>query len=318
MRNESLAIRSSIRRLLPLLGLIVALPASLAATARAEEHRIELRPRFQTGDRYLLSLSTGTRTAAVSGSSSNRSFQQELRHEYHASVTILETDGAGRATRERHDGAQLLVVRKGESGQVLPPGTSLEVRREADGDLEVRIGDRRPEKPLRGMLSEILATQLEYSQAASLLDPGRPVRLGESWALDPKRTRRLLRSHGVKVLRTSVPATARLVQEPLPGTAGDAEPGGLAIDYDIPVDWCELVEMPANARAGHTELRVQGRIRLWNQPVLHPATHTSNLALRLDGSIVTALAAPSPWHLSHAQLTDQQILPLRDPVAADF
>ena len=86
--------------------------ASVIAPANAPAEEIALRPRYQVGDRYALTLSldTSTRVHAARGGGRNPSrdsFKEDVELHYTAEVEVLETDAAGLPLRERHEVGEL-------------------------------------------------------------------------------------------------------------------------------------------------------------------------------------------------------------------
>jgi hypothetical protein len=270
---------------------------SLLAPALAGEE-IVLRPRRRPGDAYRLSLSVATRTEAASRAAEGRSSEEDVRLLYNASVVVLEVDAAGRPVRERHDGVRLTFERPGETGSLFGRDASYEVRRGDDGDVRLYVRDRRVDREVEKIVAEILASQLEHGLEARLIDPGRPVAVGESWELDPALARRFLDERGVRVLAFAGAPSATLER----GVDED-DLDQLAIRYSIPIAWCEPTRLPANARAGESEGRFEGLVRLASGPG-EPASRSSRLRFRVQG--ITG-AASGAWSLERSQRSDQRV-----------
>lgn len=282
--------------------------ASFAGAAHAEQ--IALGARYQPGDVYALSLRTTTQTAVrARGRERHR---EDVTLQYQASVLVLETDAAGRPVRERHQGVKLSFERPGETGSLFRDGASFEVRRDGDGEAELFASDARLERDVEKVVGEILASQLEHGALPALLQPGRAVEVGESWELDPKGARQLLRARGMRVIDLGGAATATLAQ-----VAGEDGQRALAIRYRIPVSRWEPRELPANARTSESDATVEGEIRLSSDR--RPVAHTASLVRRVAGvKTASGVAAPLPWSIESAEASEQSTRPLARGLAANL
>jgi hypothetical protein len=278
---------------LPPLAFLAAL--AFALPARAEQ--IVLAPRYQPGDTYQLSLAATTDTESMSRGATPRAASEDVALRYEAIVLVLEVDGEGRATRERHLRVALTATRPDHGERSLfRPGASFELRRERDGEPRLFVADRRLDRELEKVVAGVLASRLEDTRLAALLDPGRPVEVGETWTLDPALARRILRERGLRVVEFGAPATARLER--------DAD-GALVLRYAVPVSWLELRRMPPNTRAARSEGRLAGEVRLAADP--RGDAHSSSLAVAMNGAVVKTGVAPAfPWRLASTQRTEQQ------------
>ncbi|MCU0670065.1 MAG: hypothetical protein MUF70_12055 [Myxococcota bacterium] len=281
---------------------------TLSIPAQAEE--VRLQRRHHVGDSYALSLRTTTQSALRARS---RSLQAEdVQLTYTATVEVLETDAAGRPLRERHAGAQLRYERPDGAGALFREGASFEVRRDADGGLALFANDGRVERKIEKLVGAVLATQFEYTLAPALLEPGRPVEIGETWELDPKIARRLLRAHDVRIVDFAGPVTATLAR-------GDDDANARVIRYRIPIARWEPGALPDNARTAESDAQVEGEIRLSADPDAAPLEHRSKLVSSLHGVLTASgVAAPVPWSLENASASEQSTRILRRSIAANF
>lgn len=287
--------------------LLAAVFACLASEAGADD-RLALAPRHQAGDAYALSLSTITDTESLSGASEGRRVGEAVQLAYHATVTVLAVDADGRPLRERHEQVRLTYERPEGSGSLFQPDAVLEVRRTKRGGWQVFAGERRLKRKLERIVTALLEGQFERTQLPALLDPGRPVAAGESWTLDPRLARRLLKSRGLRVIEFGAPATATLAAEPGPDGAG-------LLRYRIPVEWLELTRMPADTRAAGSRASLEGEIAL--APDGRPLAHTASLAVRMHGALVkSGVATAVPWRLESSRLTAQRTAPLERVVVS--
>src|SRR5215470_11843930 len=94
------------RLALPLLAALGALPIALAASGE----EISLRPRFQPGDAYVLSLSAVKNAELLAPAGRPKPFREDVHLRYEANVVVLETDAAGLPVRERHRDVTLTFV----------------------------------------------------------------------------------------------------------------------------------------------------------------------------------------------------------------
>lgn len=292
-------------------SLSLLLAASIATAATGAEE-IQLRSRHRVGDSYALSLRTSTQSALRAQS---RKLQAEdVQLTYTATVEVLETDAAGRPVRERHAGAQLRYERPDGAGALFHQDAVFDVRRSADGDVQLFAKDGRVDRKIEKLVGDVLATQFEYTLAPALLEPGRPVEIGETWELDPKIARRLLRAHDVRIVDFAGPATATLARGD-----GDDDANARVIRYRIAIARWEPGALPDNARTAESDAQVEGEIRLSADPDAAPLEHRSKLVSSLHG-VVTAsgVAAPVPWSLENASASEQSTRILRRSIAANF
>lgn len=268
-------------------SLLLLLVASLAVSFSAAAEEVALRLRSKPGDTYRLSLSVLTNTEAFSKGAGGETFEETVRLQYKASVRVLEVDAEGRPVREQHDRASLTFERPGDSGSLFQEGVTIEVVRR-DG-VEIFLANRRIDRKLETILAEVLEKQFEYTLEPALLEPGRPVEVGESWKPNESLARRFLLSRGVRVIDFGEDPVATLQREP-------QEDGGaaLVIDYSIPIARFELTRMPPNTEASKTEARLEGRVLLAKDPGQAPISARSNLTLSLKGMSRTA-AQSLPW-----------------------
>lgn len=291
-------------------SLSLLLAAAVAATAAGAEE-IQLRARHQVGDTYALSLRTTTQTELRSKARKPKA--EDVQLAYTATVEVLETDAAGLPLRERHRDAQLRFERPDGSGSLFRDGALFEVRRDADGEIQLFAGGVRFERKVEKLVADVLAAQFEYSVAPALLQPDRPVELGEAWQLDPKIARQLLRAHDVRVVDFAGPATATIAR------ADGDDPEARVIRYRIPVSRWEPDALPENARTSASDAQVEGEIRFSTDPAGAPLEHRARLTSSLRG-VVTAsgVAAPVPWRLENASASEQSTRILRRAIAANF
>ncbi len=143
-----------------LAALVAVLVLSVAGVASAEE--IALKPRYEPGDSYVLSLQTTTQTAVRSKSTRRKPFDEDVRLEYGARVVVLEIDGHGRPVRERHEEVRLAFTRPGEAGSLFAEHAAFEVRRGGDGEIRLFANEKRVERAIEKIVADLLASQFEY------------------------------------------------------------------------------------------------------------------------------------------------------------
>jgi len=284
----------------------------VARGAAAEE--LVLKPRYQAGDCYALSLHTTTQTAVRSKGARRKSFDEDVQLEYGARVVVLEVDANGQPVRERHEDVRLAFVRPGESGALFKEHAAFEVRRAEGGDVQLFANEKRIPRAVEKVVVDLLASQFEYSLGPALFDPGRPVAIGESWELDQSIARRFLRDRGVRVVDFDGPATATLEQQ-----AGDDGEPALGIRYRIAVGRWQPDEVHPNSLTAASEGHVEGEIRLAAGPHEQPLRHVSNLVMSVNG-VVTAsrVADPVTWRLEMSRSTEQSTQIVRKALAANF
>jgi hypothetical protein len=284
--------------------------ASLFLASAASAEQLVLRPRHRAGDSYALSLGAATRTDAFSKSRTRPVFSEDVDLRYDATVMVLETDDEGWPTRERHLGVSLAAVRPDGSDPLFADDTAFEVRRDDDGDVRIFVAGRRIEHRIERVVARLLEEQFEFTSGPDLLDPGRPVAVGESWRLDSSRVRRFLRERGVRVVELGAPATATLVRR------FEGDDTGLVVHYEIPLAWFELDRMPATLRTARSEGRLTGDVRLASPASGQPVVHTSNLELRMNGVLGAVATYASPWSLARTQRSEQRTRVIADRVAS--
>jgi hypothetical protein len=294
-------------QIVPRLLVSLSLLAAASIPARAEE--ILLRPQHRAGDAYALSLRTTTQSDIRSKRRSAKAENVQL--SYTADVVILETDAGGMPIRERHERAQLRFERSGETGALFRDGAVFEVRRDADGDVQLFANDVRLDRKIESLIADVLATQFEYTLAPALLQPDRSVEVGDTWRLDPQIARKLLRTQGVRVVAFAGPAMATLERGPDDGTR--------VIRYRIPIDRWVPDDLPVNAQTAQSDAQIEGEIRVSAEPGPAAFEHRAQLAASLHG-VVTApgVAAPLPWRMERAHAAEQSTRPLDRKLAAAF
>ena len=139
---------------------------SVASGAAAEE--ITLRPRYQPGDAYVLSLHTAAKTALHAKGLARKPFDEDVQLEYGARAVVLEVDANGQPLRERHEDVRLAFVRPDESGALFNEHASFEVRRSADGDVQLFANEKRMPRAVEKVVVDVLASQFEYSLGPAL------------------------------------------------------------------------------------------------------------------------------------------------------
>jgi hypothetical protein len=274
--------------------------ASISSAAAPES--VVLRARQRPGDAYRLSLATTTRTEAASLGAEGERLGEDARLLYNASVVVLAVDEAGRPIRERHESVRVVLERGGRTESLFARDAAFEVRRE-DG-VRLHVGGQRVDRRIERIVARMLESQLEHSLEAEMIEPGRPVAAGETWALDPELARRFLRERGVRVIEFARAPTATIER-----LDGENRPGELSLRYAIPVRWFELERLPANARPANSEALFEGRVRFAPEPSGAPVGRTSSLTLRLRGVTApgVAIAAPAAWHLERSVRSDQRV-----------
>jgi hypothetical protein len=277
---------------------------ALAVGVPAIAENITLVPDHEPGDAYVLTLSARTETDAASGGSVNKRFREMMRVDYQATVLVLEVDSEGGPIRERHDDVRMVVRSTKGSGPVFEGDTSFEVHRGEDGELSVLSdGFRVPPKKGRA-ITRVLETRFEHSLEPSVLDPGGPVAVGDTWELDRTLARRMLWQRGVRVVEFAEPATATLVQR-----AGEDGKLGLEIDYRIPISWLRVEGLFEGAMAGQTRGVLAGTVRLAASPEGMPISRKSQLTLNVEGAATTSGrvggSRPYPWSVSASKVVEQ-------------
>jgi hypothetical protein len=261
--------------------LVTALVGISALAASAED--VVLRPHYAPGDSYALSLTAHSNADLLWRGHEPSGFDENAVLRYSATVVVLETDASGLPTRERHQGAELTLVRNGESASPYLTG-NFEVRRSAEGEPNVFIGGVRADRKVERLMTRVLAHQLEYSIGA-LVDPGRSVAVGESWPISEAQVRAYLKRQGVRYAELEEPASASLVR---------GSDGALAVRYRIPIASFKLRKLPANAHAARSQGNLEGEVVFGAQR--RPVHHASTLMLEISGAVVKSGVSPSyPW-----------------------
>jgi len=286
---------------------VIALAALVAPAVSAAPEDVVLRPRYQVGDRYALVLSTETKTRVDARGTARDSFRENVELRYAAQVEVLDTDAAGAPVRERHEGVDLTYVRPGGTQSLFAKGASFELTRRTDGTVEIRFRGERVGAKIEKIVGDLLAHQSEYAIAA-LLDPGRPVAVGERWELEPERVRDFLRARGIRAVKLDGAATAEL---------GAGEGGQLALRYRIPIRGFALPDLPPGASPEDSEGSLDGEVQLDARGFHRARAHSSALALELDGSLDTpGTARAASWRLRRSQSVDQHTETLKDQLAS--
>jgi hypothetical protein len=285
---------------------IIALAAVIASAAHSAEEDVALRPRYQVGDRYALSLAVDTETRVDARGNARNSFREHVELRYAAQIEVLETDGTGLPMRERHESAELTSVRPEGVSELFVRGTVFELVRHADGDVEIQFHGARADPKIEKIVGDVLAYQVEYGMAA-LLDPGRPAVIGERWELDPARVGAFLRARGIRDVALDGAASAQLAKK------GD----GLALRYRIPIRAFALPDLPEGASPGSAEGRLSGEVLLDGGGLHRARAHASKLALELEGSVDASRAARAAhWRLQRFQSIDQHSETSKDPLSS--
>lgn len=285
---------------------------SVAARASAEE--IALKPRYQPGDSYLLSLQTTTQTAVRSKGARRAPLDENVQLEYGARVVVLEVDASGQPIRERHEEVRFAFVRPGESGSLFKEHAAFEVRRSGDGEVQIFANEKRVERRVEKIVVDLLGTQFEYSLGPALFDPGHPVAIGESWELNRSLARQFLRERGVRVVDFDGPATATLGHY----TNDEGEPA-LVIRYRIAVGRWQPDSVHPNSLTAASDGHVEGEIQVATGPSGQPLRHASSLVMRANG-VVTAsrVADPVTWSLETSRSSEQSTRIVKKALAANF
>lgn len=282
-----------------------ALGVSLLAGA-ADAVDMTLQHRMKPDDVYELSLRVSTDTEAFSKGAAGENFEETVKLHYQAAVTVLEVDAEGRPVRERHDDASLTYERPDGAGSLFKEGVTLDVERLAG--VEISLAGRRLERKMEKVIADVLEKQFEFTLEPALVEPGRPVEVGDTWTPNEDLARRFLRSRGVRVIEFGEEPIARLIRE----TREDGT-SALVIDYRIPISRFELTRMPPNVEPARSEAQLEGRIELAPAPGQAPVATRSHLALALNGLSHTT-AQSMPWTVK-STVTVEKRCSLRQSVA---
>jgi hypothetical protein len=289
----------SITRLSCLAGVAGAFLLLAAGAARAASPEdLLLQPRYKPGDTYNLELRVTTRTEASSKGENGEHFQEDVKLDYRASVLVVDVDENGRPTKERHRRVSLTFERPGDMGSLFKEGAAFDVERR--DRVRLSLGGKPVDPKLERTVAEILEKQPEYTLEPAMLDPGRPVSVGESWELSPTLTRRFLQGRGIRTIEFGEPATATLQQRA-------RENGTLErfIAYDIPIERFELTQMPPNTEASRSEASLHGEVSLADAPRSGIGSSVSELRMSLSG-ISTGVARRLPWSLRSTVVVEKK------------
>ncbi len=276
-----------ITRIACLAGALLLLAARVAVAAPAGE--LALQPRYAPGDTYNLELRVTTRTEASSKGENGEHFQEDVKLDYRASVLVVDVDENGRPVKERHRRVSLTFERPDEMGSLFKDGASFDVERR--DRVRISLAGKPVDPKLERTVAEILEKQPEYTLEPAMLDPGRPVRVGESWELSPTLTRRFLQSRGIRAIDFGEPATATLQQRVRENGTTER-----FIEYDIPIERFELTQMPPHTEASRSEASLHGEVGLADAPRSGIGSSISELRMSLSG-ISTGVARRLPWSL---------------------
>jgi hypothetical protein len=274
-----------------------------ALSASAEE--VVLRPHYSQGDSYALSLTTQNGARIAARGPVAKGFNEDAEIRYSATVVVLEVDAVGAPLRERHQGADLTIVRPGETNVPFLSGT-FEVRR-TGGRPQIFIGGERADRDVEQVVTRLLANQLEYGVGA-LIDPGRSVAVGESWEIPEARVRAYLKDQGVRDVKLDGPATATLAR---------IQDDGRAVRYRIPISSFTLKKLPANARTARSGGSLEGEVALGAQR--RPVHHVASLVLEMNGAIVkTGVTTAYPWSYRVAKASEQRTRKVEPALASAY
>jgi hypothetical protein len=282
--------------------------AALASPAiRAADEGIVLRPRYQAGDRYALTLVTKTNTSVDARGGARNAFREDVELRYAAQVEVIETDAAGAPLRERHENVDFTSVRPDGTKSLFAPGATFELVRRSDGTVQIQHQGERVAAKIEQIVGDLLAHQSEYAIAA-LLDPGHPVAVGAHWDLDSERVQAFLQARGIRSVKLDGTATAEL-------QAGEG--GQLALRYRIPIEKFVLPDLPAGTTRTESEGSLQGELQLGAEGLHRAVAHKSSLELEIDGAVhQPGTARATAWSLERTQSVDQRTETLKDQLAA--
>jgi hypothetical protein len=270
----------------PLLGALLGIAPPTAATAV----ELNLSHRFQPGQTYELSIRSETRTDGSSRGPGRPTFNEEVIVDYAATVIVLETDAAGRPLREQHQDVSVSFTRPGEAGSLFTAPPTLDVER-MEGEVRVFSGGRRVPEQIERVLGAQLAHGPDRSDLADWLAPGRPVEIGESWALGTDFARRLLKDRGLRGRLAGAP-TATLEQRD----------DRLAIHYTIPVSRIRLDDLPPNAVPSRSQGALEGVVGVPDAAGDRLLEHSSRLSLEMRGAVRTfGVTIPFGWQLEREE-----------------
>jgi hypothetical protein len=285
---------------------LIALAALAAPALRAAGDPVDLRTRYEAGDRYALALITKTNTRVDARGASTKGFREEVELRYSAEVEVLETDASGAPLRERHEKVEFTAVRPEETKSLFTPGATFEVARRSDGTVRIESGGEWVGAKIEKIVGDLLAHQSEYA-IAGLLDPGHPVAVGERWELDPERVQTFLDARGIQSAKLDGAATAEL-------EAGEG--GQLALHYRIPIKKFVLPDLPAGSTRTDSEATLKGDVQLDARGLHRAVAHRSSLELEIDGAVhEPGTARATAWTLARSQSVDQRTETLKDQLA---
>lgn len=281
----------------------VACLAQMTAAAEA----VSLRKGYSPGDEYQVSLATTSRTDVQTRGDFPRTTADEARFTYEARVAVLAIAPDGSPARERHTDVKLSVDRDGHALSLFKPGTSLDVVRDAGGEIQIFHGERRIDASTEAIVRRLLSCQLEHS-VASLIDPGRAIEVGESWRLDEGRIQSFLRDQGVDDAVVGKRATATLATN---------RDGRLVVRYHIPLHRLALNQLPATARGARVKASLDGEVLLGVDGNHRPIGHSSALAVRIAATNRAQGATRAvDWRIRHSESIVQHSETITDELAS--
>jgi len=280
-----------------ILALVAALALAAPVAAAAPAEPLVLTPRFVPGDTYNLSLEVHTRTEASSRGVKGEQVDEDVRLRYRASVLVVDVDESGRPVQERHRRVSLSFERPDGTGELFREGAAFDVERR--DRVRILLNGEPIDRRVEEAVAEILEKQPEYTLEPAMLDPGRPVAVGESWELPESLTRRFLLSRGVRVIEFGEDATATLKE--LPREDGRTE---RVIEYHVPIERLELTRMPPHTEASRSDGSLNGRVRLAVDGSPGMNASVSELELSLSG-ISTGVARRLPWSLESTMTVEK-------------
>lgn len=267
----------------------------------AAAQELVLRPQYLPGDVYRLALTKQTVTDAASRSHDGRSFEEDVELAYSARVEVLEVDSDGQPVRERHERVRLTFERPDGSGSLFRKGTRYEVRRGEGGSVALFVRGARVDREIERVVAPILEGQFEHGPGPALVDPGRPVGVGDRWELSEGRARDLLRREGWRAISFGGAPTATLERHP-------TEPRVARLVYRIPLDWVEPVRSAPNAETSKSGGIFQGTVDLPPDPHGRPLAHASSLETDVSGLIQRhGVTRNVPWRLSQSKRFGQSV-----------
>lgn len=176
-----------------------------------------------------------------------------------ADVTVLEVDVRREATHLTYRVASCMLTEDGQTTELVPAGTTLEVFTAADADRARILRDGQPiDDALRAPLASVLTVRSssEASDEDAVFGSARPRAVGESWTPDRESFARAMNEEAPFAIDPArVSATSRVESRGIvSGTSG------LGIAVDVEVDQPRLTELPEDIRVrrSHATLRLDG------------------------------------------------------------